>query len=919
MSDTNDLDGKPTQPPARKPLTLQRPGGSGVVTQDFPRGRTNKVEVEIKRRKPGTAPGASPPAAPAQQAPRPAAAAPTGSASGQGSATQAPAPRPGESTLAATARRLGLSEAELANRMRVLEARKEEEAKRAAKAQQEAESARRRDEEDRRMRDAEAQRANEIEARRKAEEDAQRAQEQAEARKREILARQDFPSNADASAQPRQENRQQDSRSDQPARQDANRGDSAARNGGASSGQAARDASQQRSPESREVNLLDALGGRRKVAVAPVPAKPARPVKGEEKRRTGRLTITSALEDADSERQRSLASVRRAREKERARRFGGQEVREKVVREVIVPESITLQELANRMSEKVNDVVRYLMKQGQMVRAIDAVDADMAELIVEEFGHTVKRVADSDVEIGLDGPKDVDTDLQPRAPVVTIMGHVDHGKTSLLDALRQTDVAAGEAGGITQHIGAYQINLKSGEKITFLDTPGHAAFSAMRARGAQATDIVVLVVAADDGVMPQTIEAISHAKAAKVPIIVAVNKMDKNDAKPQRVLDELLRYEVLTEAVGGDVLAVEVSALKKTGLDKLTEAITLQAEVLELKANPNRSADGVVIESQLDKGRGPVATLLVQRGTLKRGDIVVCGSNWGRVRALLNERDQQVQSAGPATPIEILGLDGVPSPGDQFTVVENEARAREVADYRQQTARNKQLGVPSNRASLEQMMSKVRLNATKEAAIVVKADVQGSVEAIAGAIEGLSTSEVRAKVVYGAAGGVTESDILLAKSTGSPVIAFNVRANAQTKDLAEREGVEIRYYSIIYDLLDDIKGTLEGMLAPEKRETFIGYANILQVFNITKVGKVAGCRVSEGTVKRGCGVRLIRDNVVIHEGKLSTLKRFKDEVPDVISGMECGMAFEKYEDMRVGDQIECFTVEIIRRKLVPGS
>jgi translation initiation factor IF-2 len=647
--------------------------------------------------------------------------------------------------------------------------------------------------------------------------------------------------------------------------------------------------------------------------------RPAR--KDEPKRRQGRLTISAALGD-DEEKQRSYAAVKRARERERDRRLkmaGG--AGEKVSREVVLPESITVADLANRMSERQADVVKFMMQQGELVRSTDVLDADTAQLIVEEFGHTVKRVAESDVEIGLDGLDDHDEHLEPRPPVVTVMGHVDHGKTSLLDALRQTDVVSGEAGGITQHIGAYQVQLKTGEKITFLDTPGHAAFSSMRARGANATDIVILVVAADDGVMPQTIEAIQHAKSAGAPIIVAVNKIDKHDAKPENVLTQLLQYDVQVEAMGGQTPAVNVSALKKTGLDELTATISALAEILELKANPDRDADGVVIESKLDKGRGPVATVLVRRGTLKRGDIVVAGAQWGRVKALNNERGQLVDTALPATPVEVLGLDGAPDPGDQFVVVDSEARAREITDYRVRTKRNKSGPTARPGTSLDQMLARLKEGGTaaggglKEATFLVKGDVQGSVEAITQSLEKLSTDEVRARVVLGAVGGISESDVQLAISAGTPIIAFNVRANKQARDLAEREGVEIRYYSIIYNLIDDVKNTLSGMLAPERRETFLGYAEILQVFNISKAGKVAGCRVSEGLVRRGSGVRLLRDNVVIHEGTLSTLKRFKDEVPEVKQGMECGMAFTNYQDIREGDQIECFQVELIERRL----
>lgn len=642
--------------------------------------------------------------------------------------------------------------------------------------------------------------------------------------------------------------------------------------------------------------------------------------KSKDRRRQGKLRVADALGD-DEDRQRSLASVRRARERERERRISGAtEKRDKISTEVTLPETITLQDLAGRMNERVTDIVKFMMQQGEIMRGIDIVDADTAELIAAEFGHTVKRVSESDVEIGLEGEDDDPNKLRARPPVVTVMGHVDHGKTSLLDALRKADVAAGEAGGITQHIGAYQVTVKSGDKVTFIDTPGHAAFSAMRARGATVTDIVVLVVAADDGAMPQTIEAINHAKAAKVPIIVAVNKIDLEGADSSQVLTNLLQHDVQVEELGGEVQAVSVSALKKIGLEELIEAITLQAELLELNANPDRSADGVVIESTLDKGRGPIATVLVKRGTLQRGDIVVAGSNWGKVRALVDERDQQIKHAQPSQPAEILGLNGAPDPGEIFNVVENEARAREITEYRQRQKRNVagQAGVAA-RVSLEQMLQKFKQEDAAAKAqglpLVVKADMQGSVEAIKQSLDNISTEEVIANVVHGAVGGISASDVALAQSSNAPILAFNVRANKQARYLAEREGVEIRYYSIIYDLINDIKDTLSGMLAPEKRERFIGYAEILEIFTISKTGKVAGCLITEGTVKRGCGVRLLRDDVVIHEGSLKTLKRFKDEVSEVISGTECGMAFEKYEDIRKGDRIECFEVEEIERKL----
>jgi len=851
MSDTNDKGNNR----GRKPLTVSR-GSSGTVKQSFSHGRSKQVIVQTKKRR-VVGPGAG--------------------QSGSGGGANAPASKPSSqsgskqpSKLAEAAKKLGITEQELIARQKVLLQRREAEQKqKAEKERQEAARERLLSEQERKVQ--EDKERVEAEARRKAEEEERKAREEAEARKKKADAKPRGAQGGAGAPSP-----------DMPMPEPAQGRNKKARKGGSD-----RDFGD-------DGNSRNRGGG------------------GNNKRRKGKLTIASALGD-DGDRQRSLASVKRARERERERRQGGDQ-QEKVSREVTLPETITLQDLAQRMNERVADVVKYMMRQGEMMRANDIIDADTAELIAEEFGHTVKRVAESDVEIGLGDDKDDPKDLKPRAPVVTIMGHVDHGKTSLLDALRSTDVVAGEAGGITQHIGAYQVQLASEDKITFLDTPGHAAFSAMRARGANVTDIVILVVAADDGVMPQTIEAIKHAKAAEVPIIVAVNKCDKPDANPDKVLTELLQHDIQVEAMGGDVQAIKVSALAKTGLDELTEAITLQAELLELQANPDRQADGIVVESQLDKGRGPVATVLINRGTLKRGEIVVAGKQWGKVRALVNERNQQLKDAGPGVPVEILGLDGAPEPGDMFNVVDSEARAREVTEYRQRAERQKQ-GVASGRASLESLMNSMNAAEVSELPIVVKGDVQGSVEAIRHSLEGLSTDEVRANVVYGAAGGISESDILLAKSSGAPVFAFNVRANKQARELAEKEDVEIRYYSVIYNLIDDVKDTLSGMLAPEKRETFIGYADILEVFNITKVGKVAGCKVSEGTVKRGCGVRLLRDDVVIHEGKLKTLKRFKDEVAEVTSGMECGMAFEKYEDIREGDKIECFEVEMIERRL----
>jgi translation initiation factor IF-2 len=635
------------------------------------------------------------------------------------------------------------------------------------------------------------------------------------------------------------------------------------------------------------------------------------PRRGEERRVRGRLTITNALDE--EQRQRSLASLKRRQERQK-KQITGPLAQQKIQREVVIPEVITIQELANRMAERGVDVIKFLMKDGEMHKITDVIDSDTAQLVAEEFGHIVRRVSEADVEEGFIGAEDHAEDRQPRAPIVTIMGHVDHGKTSLLDAIRTTNVVSQEAGGITQHIGAYQVLTPLGNKITFIDTPGHEAFTAMRQRGAQVTDIVVLVVAADDGVKPQTVEAINHAKAAGVPMIVAINKVDKPGAEPQRVRTELLSQEIVVESLGGDTLEIEVSALKKTGLDKLLEAIALQAEVLELTANPDRPAEGVIVEAKLERGRGPVGTALIQRGMLHVGDLVVAGSAYGRVRALINELGEQVTSAGPSVPVEVLGFDSAPEAGDQFAVVENEARAREITDYRTRE-RRKRLAVAGARGSLEQMMTNLKAAGTKEFTLLIKGDVQGSVEAIVAALDKLGTDEVRARIVHAGVGGITESDVGLAATSGAVVLGFNVRANAQAREAAERDGVEIRYYAVIYDLVDEVKQAMSGMLAPTRRETFLGNAEILEVFAISKVGKVAGCRVTEGKVERGAQVRLIRDNVVVHEGKLSTLKRFKDEVKEVTAGQECGMAFENYQDMRQGDVIECFTVEHVQRSL----
>jgi len=858
MSDADDNNSS-----GRRPLSLKRPGG-GTVQQSFARGRSKAVVVEKKRKRVAT---------PAKDG---------GPGGKQGGA------KGGESALAAKARQLGLSEEELVARQRAIaRARAEAADREAQKKQADAAMAQRAADERRNLEEKREQVAREA---REAEEAAQQAAENE--------ARLKAEAEAATAAKESGRKREDEPRRRAPAKDEKRTPDAA--------------------PIADPASALEALGGRVKRkggAVGPGAAAKQQPARAKtDNRRRGKLTIQNILE-GDEERQRSLASVRRAREREKQRRQDTTGGRDKIEREVIVPEAITVADLANRMAERSVDVIKYLMKQGQMVRVNDVLDADTAELVVEDFGHIVKRVSEADVEEGFIADDDADEAKVPRAPVIAVMGHVDHGKTSLLDALRSTDIASGEAGGITQHIGAYQVELKGGDKITFLDTPGHAAFSAMRSRGAMATDIVILVVAADDSVKPQTIEAIHHAKAAGTPIIVAVNKCDKHEANPQKVLTDLLQHEIVVEAMSGEVQSVNVSAKTREGLDELTEAIALQAELLDLKANPERSAEGIVIESQVDKGRGPVATLLVRRGMLKRGDILVAGAQWGRVRALIDARSQQLAEAGPSVPVEILGLDGAPDPGEVFAVVDSESRAREIADYRQRKGREATGGTSPASASLEQMMARLKQDETQEMPLLIKSDVQGSAEAIKQSLEKIGNEEVRARVIRAAPGGVNESDVLLAKSSGAPVFAFNVRANKQARELAEREGVEIRYYSVIYDVIDDVRNTMEGMLAPEKRENFIGYAEILEVFNITKTGKVAGCRVTEGVVRRGCGVRLLRDDTVMHEGKLKTLKRFKEEVSDVRAGTECGMAFEKYEDLRKGDQIECFEVIEVARKL----
>ncbi|BCM17060.1 translation initiation factor IF-2 [Mesorhizobium sp. J8] len=859
MNDTKSGDDKTLSVTPKKTLTLKRPGlEQGTVRQNFSHGRTKSVVVETKKRK-FSLPGDKPePVAPSVFTPKPAAA-PVAAAPAVQEAPKAPPPPAERSGMVLNE----LSRGEMEARRRALEGSKAREAEDRQRALEE--SKRRAEEEERRKREREesARRQAEEEARLQAEAESRRRAEE-EARRRAPLAADVATADDEEEAKPRRSG-----------------------TGGAASAPARR-------------------------LATPEVARPARPAKGEDDRRRGKLTLNSALSDDDA-RGRSLSSMRRRQEK--FKRALHNEPREKVMREVILPETITIQELAQRMSERAVDVVKYFMKQGQILKPGDVIDADTAELVASEFGHTVRRVAESDIEEGLFNIADRPEDLVSRPPVVTIMGHVDHGKTSLLDAIRNANVVSGEAGGITQHIGAYQIE-KDGHKITFIDTPGHAAFTAMRARGAQVTDIAVLVVAADDSVMPQTIESINHAKAAGVPIIVAINKIDKRDADPQKVRTELLRHEVFVESMGGEVLDVEVSATKGTNIDKLLEAILLQAEVLDLKANPDRTAEGAVIEAKLDKGRGSVATVLVQTGTLMPGDIIVAGNEWGRVRALVNDRGDHVPEAPPAMPVEVLGLQGTPLAGDRFAVVNNEARAREITEYRQRLARDKAVAKHAGqRGSLEQMMSQLQTSGLKEFPLVIKGDVQGSIEAINAALEKLGNDEVRVRIVHSGAGGITESDVSLAETSGAAIIGFNVRANAQARTAAAAAGIEIRYYSIIYNLVDDVKAALSGMLSPERRETFIGNAEILEIFDISKVGKIAGCRVTEGKVERGAGVRLIRDNVVVHEGTLKTLKRFKDEVAEVPAGQECGMAFQNYEDMRVGDVIECFRVEMVSRTL----
>lgn len=964
MSDKTN-DDKTLSVNSKKTLTIKRPGvEQSTVRQNFSHGRTKAVVVETKKRKfsrpdekpeaeapapkpaaPAPAPAPTPaPAAPVAPAPVAATPAPVAPVAAAPAAPAPQKPKPAAPAAAprpqgAQQQRPGQQQSRPGQQQRSGQQQRPRQSDRSGMVlntlSRSEMDARRRALEGALVRDAEDRARAAEEAKRRAEEDARRAKEREESARRQAEEETRLKAEAEAKARAEAEANKRMPQFAQAGARSEQRGDSrsAPQSGrpqqGGRPGQGQRPASpaiadviptankplpqsQQRKPGATgdDDDRRGPAGARRGAPAKPEVRAP-KVIKADDDRRRGKLTISSNLEDEG--RSRSLSAMRRRQEK--FKRSQMQETREKISREVTVPETITLQELAQRMAERSVDIIKYLMKQGQMMKPGDVIDADMAQLIAEEFGHTVKRVAESDVEEGIFNVEDNEGAMVSRPPVVTIMGHVDHGKTSLLDAIRQANVVSGEAGGITQHIGAYQVE-QNGQKITFIDTPGHAAFTAMRARGAQATDIAILVVAADDSVMPQTIESINHAKAAGVPIIVAINKIDKPEADAQKVRTALLQHDVFVETMGGEVLDVEVSAKKKLNLDKLLEAVLLQAEILDLKADASRTAEGVVIEAQLDRGRGSVATVLVQKGTLHPGDIIAAGNEWGRVRALVNDHGDHVKEAGPAMPVEVLGLQGTPQAGDRFAVVANESKAREIAEYRQRLARDKAVARQSGqRGSLEQMMSQLQVTGTKEFPLVIKGDVQGSVEAIIAALEKLGTDEVRARIVHSGAGGITESDVSLAEASNAAIIGFNVRANKQARDAAEQQGTEIRYYNIIYDLIEDVKAAMSGLLSPERRETFIGNAEILEVFNITKVGKVAGCRVVDGKVERGAGVRLIRDNVVIHEGKLKTLKRFKDEVSEVPMGQECGMAFENYDDMRAGDTIEAFRVEHITRTL----
>jgi translation initiation factor IF-2 len=835
----------------RAPLGIKKTEVVGKVRQSFSHGRTNTVVVETKKRK---LLGKDIEAAPVvEAAPPPPPPVPAPKAPPRSTSPQRPTQRYDE----------GGGFDDRASRQEALQ------------------SALKRAEEERRISAEEA---------RKREDEEKRVAVETEVKARDANKRlEEAPVTADASG----------------TADDKRKGDSAPAKAGAP---------RSRTADEEEEDERRARGGAAKGPIkGPVKPAPARsPRTGDERRQSGKLSVSRALNDDETVRMRSLAAIKRAREKDkRGHMASGPSAKQ--ARDVVVPEVISVQELANRMAERAADVVKLLFKMGMPVTVNESLDQDTAELVVTEFGHVIKRVADSDVELGLVGDVDEAGDLQPRPPIVTIMGHVDHGKTSLLDAFRNSNVVSGEAGGITQHIGAYQISLKTGEKITFLDTPGHEAFTQMRARGANVTDIVIVVVAADDGLMPQTLEAINHTKAAGVPMIVAINKMDKPGANAAKVREALLQHDVQVEAFGGEVQDVEISALKKTGLEELTEKILLQAEVLEFKANPKRPAEGRVVEAELDKGRGPVATVLVRRGTLRVGDIFVVGAEWGKVRALINDRGQQIKEAGPSQPVEVLGLSGVPGAGDEFSVVENEARAREVASYRAQLSQKKRTTAAP--VSMENIFSNLKANRAKEFALVVKADVQGSVEAVTQAVNKISTDEIKARVLHAGVGSVTESDVTLAAASNAPIICFNVRPNANARAAAEREGVAIKYYNIIYNLVDDVKAAMAGELGPETIDTVIATVEVRDVFQAGKSGKAAGCMVATGAIKRSSKVRLLRDDVVVYTGTLTSLRRFKDDVNEVRAGLECGMTLDNYQDMKKGDVIEAFELEQRERTL----
>ncbi len=856
---SNENEKKPLTLSPRGKLELKKSVEAGQVRQSFPHGRSKVVTVE-RRKKRTFVPGQS----------------------ADGQKDGANLPDLSHPSLA------GLTEGERHHRLAALQAAM-------------------REDEARKVREAE-------EAVRKAEEDARRAAEEAE--RARLEAEEAARRAAEEAANPKPVQAEAPEAAPTPDLKSAVEQAPAPSAGPAGAASPARPAAA-RAPEAKppvRSKAAEEDEERRKAGLKAgakvAPKKPA-----VEPKRRGKLTITAALhEDGEAARGRSVAALRRAAQKEKRKQQMQRQSQEKIVREVILPDAITVQELANRMAERSPNVIKVLMKMGVMATINQSIDADTAQLVAEEFGHQVKRVSESDIEVGLETGPDDPAKMRPRAPVVTVMGHVDHGKTSLLDALRSTDVVSGEAGGITQHIGAYQVTMGSGDKITFIDTPGHEAFTAMRARGAKVTDIVILVVAADDGIMPQTVEAIRHARAAEVPVVVAINKIDKPGADPARIHQALLQHELVVEALGGDVLTVEVSAKKRLNLEKLEEAILLQAEVLALTANPDRSAEGTIVEARMDKGRGSVATVLIKRGTLRVGDMFIAGSEWGRIRAMVDDHGKRLEEAGPSTPVEIIGLNGTPSAGDDFIVVEEEAKAREISEYRQRKVREAH-AVKSARGTLDQMFAKIQAGEAKELPVVIKGDVQGSVEALIGTLDKIGTDKVKIRVLHSAVGAISESDITLAKASNALIIGFNVRANPQARDMARRDGVDIRYYSIIYDVAEDMRRALTGMLEPTFKERFIGYAEIREVFNITKVGKVAGCMVTEGIIKRGCKVRLLRENVVVHEGDLGQLKRFKDDVKEVREGYECGMSFANYENIQPKDVIECFEMEEIAAQL----